>query len=226
MCEFFSFITEPKNYPGQKFYLDWEYRKDHLSENDADSHAHICSVHNIQEDICNKYEYNPILKILKLDNGFSEINDCVQVERWVQQLDFAKIVPSLIIKIPVNPFTLPKCIPTEDDIQNLKLWDSVRASVGDSVGASVGASVWDSVRASVGDSVGASVWDSVRASVGASFWDSVRAYLSSFFNIAYPCNYSPLNISWNRGLVPSFDGTVWRLHSGKNAEIVWEEKHV
>ena len=24
-------------------------------------------------------------------------------------------------------------------------------------------------------------------------------------------------------LVPSFDGTMWRLHSGKNAEIVYEE---
>ena len=59
------------------------------------------------------------------------------------------------------------------------VWDSVGASVWasvwDSVGASVWASVWDSVRASVRASVGASVrasvWDSVRASV----WDSVRA---------------------------------------------------
>jgi hypothetical protein len=49
--------------------------------------------------------------------------------------------------------------------------DSVWASVRASVGASVGDSVWASVGASVGDSVGASV----RASVGASVWDSVRA---------------------------------------------------
>ena len=27
---------------------------------------------------------------------------------------------------------------------------------------------------------------------------------------------------WNMGLVPSFDGKVWRLHKGKNAEVVLE----
>jgi len=29
---------------------------------------------------------------------------------------------------------------------------------------------------------------------------------------------------WRRGLVPSYDGQTWRLHSGAKAEIVWEEK--
>lgn len=27
---------------------------------------------------------------------------------------------------------------------------------------------------------------------------------------------------WDDGLVPSFDGTTWRLHSGKSADIVYE----
>ena len=27
---------------------------------------------------------------------------------------------------------------------------------------------------------------------------------------------------WNRGLVPSFDGKIWRLHAGKKAKIVFE----
>ena len=49
------------------------------------------------------------------------------------------------------------------------VWASVRASVWASVWASVGASV----RASVGESVGASVRESVRESVGASVWASV-----------------------------------------------------
>ena len=56
---------------------------------------------------------------------------------------------------------------------------SVRASVSDSVLASVSASVLDSVRDSVSDSVSASVrasvLDSVRDSVSASVLDSVRA---------------------------------------------------
>ena len=120
--------------------------------------------------------------------------------------------------------------------------DSVRASVGDSVGDSVWDSVGDSVRASVGDSVRASVWDSVWDSVGDSVWDSVRAsvgdsvwaYCGSFFllprdtwkyteNIRtdeYP--FLPLVKLWEMGLVPSFDGKLWRLHGGPDAKILWE----
>ena len=60
-----------------------------------------------------------------------------------------------------------------------KSWASVRDSVGDSVEASVKASVWasvkDSVWDSVKDSVKDSVWASVRASVGASVMDSIWA---------------------------------------------------
>ena len=27
---------------------------------------------------------------------------------------------------------------------------------------------------------------------------------------------------WDDGLVPNFDGKVWRLHSGKSADVVYE----
>ena len=27
---------------------------------------------------------------------------------------------------------------------------------------------------------------------------------------------------WDRGFIPSFDGTAWRLHSGKKVDIVYE----
>ena len=64
-----------------------------------------------------------------------------------------------------------------------KSWDSVMASVKDSVmdsvRASIKASVGDSVRASVWDSVGDSVWDSVWDSVG----DSVNEY-SSYIDLS------------------------------------------
>ncbi len=91
---------------------------------------------------------------------------------------------------PVNPLTGRAKKPTQEDIELLRKWDSVRssvwsivwASVGDPVWssvwsivwASVGDSVWASVWASVGDSVWASVGDSVWASVGDSVWASVR----------------------------------------------------
>ena len=73
-------------------------------------------------------------------------------------------------------------------------------------------------------------WASVWASVGASVWASVWAYIGSFFNIPvwkyvkhpkgkYP--YQPLVTLWNAGLVPSFDGTTWRLHGGPEAAILF-----
>jgi hypothetical protein len=119
-------------------------------------------------------------------------------KKWIKELD--KV---LVRKPIVHPFqiTPPEKI-TDEHIQLVREWDSVRASVGDpvvdsvwdsawdsvwasvmdlvrasvrdSVWDSVVDSVWDSVRASVRDSVGASVWDSVRASVRDSVWASVR----------------------------------------------------
>ena len=136
---------------------------------------------------------------------------------------------------PINPLKGKGKKPTAKDIALLQKWASVRASVWDSVwdsvGDSVGASVWDSVRASVWDSVGASVrasvWDSVRdsvrVSVWGSVWDSVRVYDGSLFYI-WGDNYKYQSCVdlWKRGFVPSFDGTTWRLHSGKDAEVVYE----
>ena len=85
-----------------------------------------------------------------------------------------------------------------------------------------GAGAMTSVGASVRDSVGASVWASVR--------DSVGAYTGSFFRIPvwkyvkhhkgkYP--YQPLMALWKTGLVPSFDGTTWRLHGGPKAAVLF-----
>lgn len=71
--------------------------------------------------------------------------------------------------------------------------------------------------------VGKSVWESV--------WESVRAYIGSFFNLPkwkyidhpkgkYP--FKSLVQLWEAGLVPSFDGTTWRLHGGKKAAVLFE----
>ncbi len=131
------------------------------------------------------------------------------------------------------------------------VWNSVRDSVGnsvrDSVGNSVGNSVWNSVRDSVGNSVrnsvwnsvwnsvGDSVWNSVRDSVGNSVRNSVRSYFGSIFQKSvkkwkyidhkkgvYP--FQSASDLWRQGLVPSFDGKIWRLHGKENAEVLWEGK--
>jgi len=230
MCKFFSFVTEPENHGGQRFYFDWDYRKDNLSDGN-DSHSTICEHFKLKEDVCNKYEYNPLLFTFEVDQINSQVDDRIQAEDWVRKLDFKKVVEPLIIKPIVSPFELPVVDePTKAQIALLKKWASVGDSVGASVWASVGASVRDSVRDSVGasvrDSVWDSVWDSVGASVGDSVWDSVwasvGAYASGYFNIKYSHDFSANNKLWEYGLVPSFDGTTWRLHSGKDAKIVYE----
>jgi len=159
--------------------------------------------------------------------GLREKELCLAAHgKWLKKLE------KFINRHPiVHPFQKipPKTI-QKKHILLLKKW----ASVGDSVRASVGDSVRDSVRASVGDSVWNSawnsVWASVRASVRASVGASVWAYTGSFFRIPvwkyvkhpkgkYP--YQPLVTLWNSGLVPSFNGTTWRLHGGPKAAVLF-----
>ena len=231
MCQFFSFVTDPVGHPAEYYHFDWEYRKAHLDDDGVDSHSHICAHFAIDEDRCNKYEFNPLTKAFKTDQINSERDDSEAAEKWANRLDFKTIVEPLIIKPIANPLELPKVEQvTDEQIGWLKDWASVWASfwasvwdsVGASVRASVWASVWYSIWASVGDSVGASVWDSVWDSVRDSVRDSVSAYASSFFAIDFKHDFSSAVKLWESGLVPSFDGTVWRLHSGKNADIVYE----
>ena len=117
-----------------------------------------------------------------------------------------------------------------DSVGNL-IEDSVKISVWNAIRDSVGTPAWDSISTSVWDLVGVSGWDSVRASLRASVWDSVSAYYSSLFSgikkwgiIGHPelNPYQPCVDLWNGGFVPSFDGNVWRLHSGEDAKIVFE----
>jgi hypothetical protein len=259
MCQFFSFVTDPANHPAEYYYFVWQYRKENLEADDADSHSHICKEFNLREDVCNKYEYNPLTKRFVIDQINAERDDSEAAEKWANRLDFKTVVEPLVIKPIVNPLELPKVSePTNEQIGWLKEWTSVLASFRDSVGASVrdsvGDSVRDSLRASVRDSVwysvGDSVWASVKASAWASAWDSVRAsvrysvwesvwasvrysvgdsvgasvgaYISTFFAIEYQHDFSSAVKLWEAGLVPAFDGTTWRLYSGKNADVVYE----
>ena len=106
---------------------------------------------------------------------------------------------------------------TEREIQLLHQWSSIRASVW--------ASILDSILDSIRDSIRDSVWASVK--------DSVGGYISSLFPKIEKWKYinhekgentfqSCIDL-WNSGFVPSFDGKTWRLHSGENATIVYEE---
>jgi hypothetical protein len=43
-----------------------------------------------------------------------------------------------------------------------------------------------------------------------------------------PDPWSPLLTLWYAGYVPSFDGTTWRLHAGKDAKVVaqWTKEEI
>ena len=133
---------------------------------------------------------------------------------------------------PVNPLMIKAPIIGGEELMLLKQW----ASVWYSVRASVRASVWDSVWYSVRYSVRASVWYSVRASVWYSVRDSVRdsvwAYIGSLFPNIKTWKYTSNNTPeypyqsgadlWRQGIIPSFDGEKWRLHTGSKATVVYE----
>ena len=148
---------------------------------------------------------------------------------------------------PVNPLALKPKPFSEDELAELvRQWAALRASAVNSVLASVGASVGASLRAYVWpsfvDSVGASIRESVWASAGASFvdsvWasfgDSVWAYIGGLFPSVTSWKgaehlgsdpWRPLLTLWYGGYLPSFDGETWRLHAGPDAAIVWEETY-
>ena len=255
MCRFFSLTSDGR---GEIRYFDWAQRKRILDgelDYNPDSHTSINDFFGYKgemEDCRNRYEYNPITGVFTVDAIYGE-DDSAEVERKVRALDFSRIVPQLVIKPIKNPLLVERKHPepNAEEISLLKRWSSVRASVVDSVWASVvdsvrasvGVSVWDSVEDSIWDSVVASVWDSVEASVGAlvmaSVWASVVAsigasvwaYISSYFSLeewqlnGKPVRENPFQPAvdlWEAGLVPSFDGKVWRLHAGKKAQIVYE----
>jgi hypothetical protein len=152
--------------------------------------------------------FKPDKWILKFDNVSEIPPDWWKVSHekmcWEAHKKWLKILNKILVrKEIINPFKLPEVKKiSKKHIKLLKEWDSVCDSV------------WDSV------------WDSVR--------DSVRAYVGSFFNLprkswkytekiktkGYP--FQCLVDLWEKGLVPSFDGKTWRLHTGKDAKIVYE----
>ena len=247
MCNFFSLTSDGR---GEIRYFDREQRKRILDgelDYNPDSHTSIDDFYGYKgemEDCRNRYEYNPLTGVFTVDAIHGE-DDSAEVERKVRALDFSRIVPQLVIKPIVNPLFVERehPEPSAEEISLLKSWAlvwasvrdsvvaSVRASVGDSVGASIWASVWASIWDSVGASIWALAWASGRASGRASIEDSAWAYISSFFaldewqlngKIVRENPFQPAIDLWEAGLVPSFDGEIWRLHAGKDAKIVYE----
>lgn len=207
MCEFFSFVT---NGNGKPMYFGAEMRRKIIAGEteyqDTDSHtsiAHYNGCRGRDEDGLNKYEFNPLTGKFIVDQ-LNTVDDSLLAEKAVRGLDWAGVVPELIIKPIVNPLTDVKANPvSRREVDLLREW----ASAWDSQ-----TSAWDSVRASVGDSV----WDSVRYSV----WYSLRAYILSFFTVD-PGPFHTVIDLWESGFVPVRIRDEWALCAGPDAEIVY-----
>lgn len=242
MCQFLSVVSDGA---GNIMYFDYAVRKQIIAGTlkdskgnyitETDSHSSIMAYNGIfgkDEDMYNKYEYNPLTRTFVVDRMNNKDDSAVVKEKCIA-LDFKTIVPELQIKEIINPKNIQHGnVVNDSEIVLLHMWALVRASVG----SSVGASVWNSV----GDSVGNSVWnlvrnlvrDSVGASVWALAWDSIGAYVSDFFTIAHwkyvdhepgKNPFQPCIDLWHLGLVPSFNGKTWRLHQMcNNAKVIYE----
>ena len=82
MCNFFSFVTCP-SLGFDKYYFGWAQRVADRTDG-MDSHAHICAHYKLNEDICNKYECNPLTRTFFVDMINAKKDDSENAERWVK----------------------------------------------------------------------------------------------------------------------------------------------
>ena len=95
MCKFFSLITTGDGKP--KFFdenIRLELSINNPKYYDYDSHSSIADFFGLNEDKCNKYEYNPITKIFTVDQINTQPNDSEKVEKWCNSFDFNPILKS------------------------------------------------------------------------------------------------------------------------------------
>jgi hypothetical protein len=251
MCDFFSFLSDGK---GSYIYADAKTRKENPDkEHDAHSwlaQHFLGEGASKLEDLYNKYEYNPLTRELKLDNrGQKCEDDSDSAEKWCNALNFKRIIPELIIKKIKIPLTGRPKKPTKKDIANLKKWSRTGYCVWNSICFNIDMIVRNSVDNSLwfmlDHYVDHNIWCDIsrkllfnrnningRCRKGLirhqyskhSIMDLVCNYKASFFNLEYNFDITPGNELWNRGFVPCFDGTTWKLHSGKDAKVVYEMK--
>ena len=199
MCKFFSLISDGN---GNPYYFDWKQRQGILKKDkkfnkveSADSHSSLSSFYGFIGDNADKVNKYEYNPLTGLFtvDQINTINDSELIKMACKKLDFSEIVKPLIIHDIIDPLKLDRVDVTKKEIELLRVWASVRPSV----------------------------WASVR--------DSVWAYTSSFFSIKKWINFKgskPFDSCiklWNAGLVPSFDGKIWRLH-GKDGKIVFSSE--
>lgn len=220
-------------------WLDAKQRKAALKAGkNPDSHEYICEVLGLQTDKVCHIEWNPLTKQIRQNRptalGWAADED--EIRREMLAIDYRKLC-KLIVKPIVNPLLDIKFRPrvARSDLRLLLRWVSVKASIcvsaDNAAWLPVAGRTLNFIRNSIIDSMGpylrTFVWastgtyDSTSGFVYVSIMDSITAYAGSFFGLKYKVDIASLNKLWKRGLVPVFDGKIWRLHSGKDAKVVW-----
>jgi len=246
MCDFFSFCSDGK----KKYYFDWTDRTT-LKDLNFDSHASIAKHFLLNEDDLNKYEYNLFIKQLTVDNLCCMENK-EDVQFWCDNLNWKEVIEPLIVKPIVNPLLLETKISVGEAIKPLKKWQVIYSTIYSaaysSAASEIYSEVYSAVTLAIGSAANSIVYSAVALAAGAAVYSAVAsaiysaihlnagsavysavysalwAYISSLFDIQYKYDFSSAIKLWESGYIPSFDGTTWRLHCGKKAKIVWEEK--
>jgi hypothetical protein len=169
---------------------------------------------------------------------------CFEAHRqWLEQL--YSLVRLDEVRHPINPLTdIPeRKRVTKKDLAMLEEWSLVWESAGKTIRDSVWharGSVWNPIWESLWRLVGRLVWNSEWRpwkSINILGWAYVGSLLKTHdwkhidwrkkpFNKIGKGNY-PFRSGeylWRHGLVPSFDGKVWRLHTGPKAKVIWKGK--
>jgi hypothetical protein len=225
VCNFFSFCTEPDNHPSERFYFDWNLRKQPNHKNSGDSHSHICTVFHLREDLCNKYEYNPFDNKLRVDRINNEINDRVQAEEWVKGLDFKNLIPALIWKPIIDPLqiTVPD-EPTKETLQLLKKWEAMRCVHNQTAQRSIKYTlrtagledVYNTLDLTIDDLLNRYLFKGYSLNSYPSSVDFQSAYVSSFFAVKQKYDFAPAIKLWEQGYFIRKSLRGWHLISGSN----------
>lgn len=89
MCKFLSILTQGDGIPK---YFTPEMRKKHINSDYCfDSHASIAEYFGLDEDKCNKYEYNPFNGRFDIDT-ISTVHDAIAIKQWCRSQKFTELI--------------------------------------------------------------------------------------------------------------------------------------
>jgi len=117
--------------------------------------------------------------------------------------------------------------PNFDAIQE-PLYELIFNNIGMPLSHSICEQIQLSIKKPNIDSIFSSIWDLVAAYIGTMFPNTVEWWCIDYKEGKYPFQ-AGVDL-WKRGLIPSCDGdieddnNIWRLHGGKNADLLWEGK--